>query len=80
MHLDAYTLERYHDDALSAEQVAQIDSHLRRCVACAQAAAAGACGRVVWERRGLLGRLVPVVRVAQDATDANMPPAERDAA
>jgi len=53
-HLTPADIRRYLAGAPSAET----DRHVRVCVCCAQRLGDAAQGAFLWERRGLLGRLV----------------------
>jgi hypothetical protein len=60
MHLYGEILERYVDRNLPGTTLAAIDAHVSNCLVCAHALANDSAGSTEWERRGWLGRLVPV--------------------
>jgi Putative zinc-finger len=60
MHIPAPTLDRYLDGSLDDRMRAAVDSHVVRCVACAETLASAGGRHIVWVRRGPLRRLVRV--------------------
>jgi hypothetical protein len=70
MHLDSSTLDGYLTRSLDRDRLATLDDHLDTCVACRLMVESEALRPDRWERRGLLGRLVPVAPPAQPARAA----------
>jgi hypothetical protein len=70
MHLDSSTLDGYLTRTLERERLAALDGHLDTCLACRLTVESEALRTDRWERRGLLGRLVPVAPPAQTAPAA----------
>jgi hypothetical protein len=60
MHLYGDILEHYVARELPPQTLAAIDSHVSNCLFCAHTLADQASASTLWERRGLLGRLVRV--------------------
>jgi len=70
MHLDSTTLDGYLTRTLERDRLAALDDHLDTCLACRLTVEAEALRPDRWERRGLLGRLVPVAPPARPAPAA----------
>ena len=74
MHLTASDLDLYLARGLDRGERARVELHLDECPRCALAMETAALEPERWERRGILGRLVPVVpppeAVAVDADHA----------
>ncbi len=64
MHLDATTLDGYLARSLDGSRMRSIDDHVASCLTCLLAVEAAGPDPRRWERRGLLGRLVPVIPAA----------------
>ena len=60
MHLYGDTLDNYVARTLPAHTLTAIDGHVSNCLFCAHVLAEEASASTRWERRGRLGRLVPV--------------------
>ena len=58
MHLHGEVLDNYVRRDLPTQTLDAIDQHVSNCLSCAQTLASGTAASPVWERRGLLGRLV----------------------
>jgi len=61
-HLDDPTIGSYLARSLEPEQLHRLDDHVAGCLPCALAVEATSLDEDRWERRGVLGRLVPVAR------------------
>ena len=58
MHLHGEVLDNYVRRDLPTQTLDAIDQHVSNCLSCAHTLASGTAEAPVWERRGLLGRLV----------------------
>jgi hypothetical protein len=58
MHLHGEVLDNYVRRELPTQTLDAIDQHVSNCLSCAHALASGTAASPIWERRGLLGRLV----------------------
>ena len=58
MHLHGEVLDNYVRRDLPTQTLDAIDQHVSNCLSCAHTLARGTATSTVWERRGLLGRLV----------------------
>jgi hypothetical protein len=58
MHLHGEVLDNYVRRELPTQTLDAIDQHVSNCLSCAHTLASRAAASPVWERRGLLGRLV----------------------
>jgi hypothetical protein len=61
-HLDDQTIGSYLTRSLAPGQLHSLDDHVANCLPCALAVEATSLDEDRWERRGVLGRLVPVAR------------------
>jgi hypothetical protein len=61
-HLDEPTIGGYLARSLSRSQLQNLDDHIAGCLPCALAVEATSLDEDRWERRGILGRLVPLAR------------------
>jgi hypothetical protein len=61
-HLDDRTIGSYLARSLAPAQLHRLDDHVAICLPCALAIEATSLDADRWERRGVLGRLVPVAR------------------
>jgi hypothetical protein len=61
-HLDNPTIGNYLARSLAPAQLHSLDDHVTNCLACALAVEATSLDEDRWERRGVLGRLVPVAQ------------------
>ena len=64
MHLTASDLDLYLARGLDRGERARVELHLDECPRCAFAIETAALEPERWERRGILGRLVPVTPAA----------------
>jgi hypothetical protein len=62
-HLNESTLDAYLTRSLDRSQLRTYDAHVLSCLPCALAVEREGLAAERWERRGLLGRLVPVMPV-----------------
>jgi hypothetical protein len=69
MHVNAETLERHVAGELPAATSDNVHAHISNCLFCAQTLAEQTVTATRWERRGLLGRLVPLPAPADSAVD-----------
>jgi hypothetical protein len=60
-HLNESTLDAYLTRSLDQSQLRTYDAHVLSCLTCALTVEREGLAGERWERRGLLGRLVPVV-------------------
>jgi hypothetical protein len=67
MHLTQTDLDRYLARALDRSERARLELHLDGCLRCALAVEAAALEPERWERRGILGRLTPVIHATAPA-------------
>jgi hypothetical protein len=58
MHLHGEVLDNYVRRELPTQTLDAIDQHVSNCLSCAHTLASGSAASPIWERRGLLGRLV----------------------
>jgi hypothetical protein len=61
-HLDDPTIGSYLARSLSPSRLQSLDDHVAGCLPCALAVEATSLDEDRWERRGILGRLVPIAR------------------
>jgi hypothetical protein len=61
-HLDDPTIGGYLARSLAPSQLQRLDDHVSTCLPCTLALEATSLDEDRWERRGVLGRLVPVAR------------------
>jgi hypothetical protein len=61
-HLDDPTIGNYLARSLAPWKLQSLDDHVAHCLPCALALEATSLDEGRWERRGVLGRLVPVAR------------------
>jgi hypothetical protein len=62
-HLNESTLDAYLTRSLDQSQLRTYDAHVLSCLPCALTVEREGLAAERWERRGLLGRLVPVMPV-----------------
>jgi hypothetical protein len=62
-HLNESTLDAYLTRSLDQSQLRTYDAHVLSCLPCALTVEHEGLAAERWERRGLLGRLVPVMPV-----------------
>jgi hypothetical protein len=62
-HLNESTLDAYLTRSLDSAQLRTYDAHVLSCLSCALTVEREGLAAERWERRGVLGRLVPVVPV-----------------
>jgi hypothetical protein len=62
-HLNEFTLDAYLMRSLDQSQLRTYDAHVLLCLPCALTVEREGLAAERWERRGLLGRLVPVMPV-----------------
>jgi hypothetical protein len=62
-HLNEATLDAYLTRSLDQSQLRTYDAHVLSCLACTLMVEREGLAAERWERRGLLGRLVPVMPV-----------------
>jgi hypothetical protein len=60
-HLNESTLDAYLTRSLDQSQLRTYDAHVLSCLPCALTVEREGLAAERWERRGLLGRLVPVM-------------------
>jgi hypothetical protein len=60
-HLNESTLDAYLTRSLDQSQLRTYDAHVLSCLPCALTVEREGLAAERWERRGILGRLVPVV-------------------
>jgi anti-sigma factor RsiW len=75
MHLTQSDLDRYLARTLDRDGRARVDLHLDACPHCALAVEDVVLEPERWERRGILGRLTPVVPAAAPPTALRAEPA-----
>jgi hypothetical protein len=61
-HLDDPTISNYLARSLAPSHLQSLDDHVANCLPCTLAVEATSLDEDRWERRGLLGRLVPITR------------------
>jgi hypothetical protein len=66
-HLNESTLDAYLTRSLDQSQLRTYDAHVLSCLPCALMVEREGLAAERWERRGLLGRLVPVMPVQTPA-------------
>ena len=60
-HLDATTIDGYLSRLLDRPQLNAFDDHVTGCLSCLLVVESAGLDESRWERRGLLGRLTPVL-------------------
>jgi len=59
-HLDRGAIDGLLTRSLEARRLRELEAHVQGCLQCSLAVEAAAADPARWERRGLLGRLVPI--------------------
>jgi hypothetical protein len=71
VHLDTSSLDGYLTRSLDRDRLAALDDHLDSCLPCRLTVESEGLRPERWDRRGLLGRLVPVAAPTQAAAAAD---------
>jgi hypothetical protein len=70
LHLETETMNGLLTRSLEAHRLRELDNHVQSCLRCSLAVEAAAADPARWERRGLLGRLTPVVVAPEARTES----------
>lgn len=70
LHLGTETINGLLTRSLEARRLRELEDHVRSCLRCSLVVDAAAADPARWERRGLLGRLAPVVVAPEARTES----------